>query len=189
MKYYLILLIVLILSCNSNEISYLHFNDLKQSKLPIVGLADINKYNFKNILDSLNFPFCDSTFQYQLKYARGKFLEITIVPPSGYCLEITDRNFTKILINKEGRIMIDSKEVTLEELYHVILNLSENFQEEEYYVIKPEMSGAAMNSLENVLDAINSLFYKYYVESNKGQKISGDIAYPEQPRTINIQFQ
>ncbi len=191
MKFILILMTTLLLSCNSNsnEISYLYFNKLKQSNLPIVDLADINKFNFKNISDSLNFDFCDSIFQYHLKYDRGKFLEITVLPPSGDCLEITDRTFIKILINEEGRFMVESKEVALEELHNEIAFLLENLLEEEYFMIKLEQNETALMSLKIALDVINSQFYEYYVNSNKSKKITGEIVYPVQPRTISIQLQ
>ncbi|PTB96676.1 hypothetical protein C9994_06215 [Marivirga lumbricoides] len=188
MRYILISLLLLLLGCTANEKSYLQFNQLKKSQLPTVGLADLSKYSFQNISDSLNFPFCDSTFQYQLKYAEGKFLEITVFPPSGYCLEIVDRSTFKILINKQGRFMVKGKERTFEELHNEISSRSGNVKGDEYYVIKPEQTEAAMNSLVTVLDLINNEFYKSYIGLNKDHNISGREDYPEQSQVINIQL-
>lgn len=180
-----VVLTLVLVSCNSNNVSYLNYNKLKK-KLPTIDLSEVQKYSFINISDSIDFPFCDSTFRYQLEYSTGKILQITVLPPSGHCLEIVDRSTTSIFINDEGRFMIEYKEVADDELYHIVSKLAENFLAEDYYVIKSNQTDAAMNSLINILDLINLEFYKCYLKSIKGINSNDQLPYPVQPKVITI---
>ena len=167
MKLQFILIIIVILGCESPKVSYQDFHKIKDPNLPEIGLTDIDKFSFQHIKDSLNFPFCDSTFNYYLKFSTNKSIKVTTFPPTGHCLEILDRNTIKILINAEGEFMIEYTRIEEDELGNEIINLSNklNRQGKDYhFVIKYSQTQTALNSLIIALDLINKEFYKGYLK-------------------------